>query len=62
MKRDVRLCEALDKLLERGVVISGDVRLCLAGIDLVYIRLGILLTSAENLTTLTGESHANRTS
>ncbi len=59
MKRDVRLCEALDKLLERGVVISGDIKICLAGIDLIYLRLGILLTSAENVIPLPRDSHGN---
>lgn len=41
------LCDALDHALNKGVVVAGDVALSVAGIDLVYLQLQLVLTSAE---------------
>lgn len=46
---DVRLVELLDRILDTGVVIVGDLQLSVAGIDLVYINLRALITSSERL-------------
>jgi len=48
--RDVTLLDLADRLLERGVVLSGDILLCVAGIDLVKLSLRVLLASADTLT------------
>ena len=37
--RDVTLLDLLDRLLDKGVAISGDVVLSVAGVDLVYVGL-----------------------
>jgi gas vesicle protein GvpA/GvpJ/GvpM family len=39
----------VDNLLNRGVVISGEVMLGLAGVDLVYVRLQAVLCSADRV-------------
>ena len=39
------LVDLLDRLLGTGVVISGDVTICLAGVDLVTIKLRALIAS-----------------
>ena len=44
------LLELVDNLLDHGVVIDGDVVLGLAGVDLVYLRLSVLLCSVDRLT------------
>ena len=44
---EVSLCELLDRVLNTGVVVMGDVLITVAGVDLVYINLQLLLTSVE---------------
>jgi hypothetical protein len=41
------LCEVLDRVLNKGAVIDGEVTISVAGIDLVYIGLRLMLTSIE---------------
>jgi hypothetical protein len=43
----VSLCEVLDRVLNKGVVVVGEVTISVAGIDLVYLGLQLLLTSIE---------------
>ena len=43
----VSLCEALDRILHKGVVISGEVVISVADIDLLYLGLNAVLTSVE---------------
>ena len=46
---DDSLLDLVDNLLNRGVVVSGEVLLGLAGVDLVYLRLTALLCSADRI-------------
>jgi hypothetical protein len=46
---DDSLLDLVDNLLNRGVVVSGEVLLGLAGVDLVYLRLTALLCSADRV-------------
>ena len=39
--------ELLDRLLNTGVVLAGDLSINVADIELVYLRLQVMLTSAE---------------
>jgi hypothetical protein len=39
----------LDHVLTKGVVVSGDLVLALADVDLVYLRLSALLCAADRL-------------
>ena len=43
----VSLCEVLDRVLNKGVVVAGEVIISLAGVDLVYLGLNLVLTSIE---------------
>jgi hypothetical protein len=45
--RDVTLLELLDRALDKGVVLSGDITLSVANVDLVYVGLRVLLCSVE---------------
>lgn len=45
----VRLVELVDRVLDRGVVLRGDVTISVAGIDLVYLELRLLLAGVESL-------------
>jgi hypothetical protein len=41
------LCEVLDRVLNKGAVIDGEATISVAGIDLVYLGLKLMLTSIE---------------
>jgi hypothetical protein len=47
--REVSLLELLDRILDKGVVIAGDVVISVADVDLVYLGLKVILTSVETL-------------
>ena len=48
---DASLLELVDHVLNKGVVVSGDVMLSIAGVDLVYLRLSALLCAADRIWT-----------
>jgi hypothetical protein len=43
----ISLCEALDRVLHKGVVIKGEVAISVANVDLVYLGLQVLLASMD---------------
>ncbi len=45
--RPLSLCETLDRVLNKGVVVAGEVVISVAGIDLIYLNLRVLLTNFE---------------
>lgn len=47
LNRDVSLCEVLDRVLNTGVVVVGEVVISVAGVDLIYLGLQLVLTSVE---------------
>jgi orotate phosphoribosyltransferase len=47
LQRPVSLSEVLDRVLNKGVVVTGEVVLSVGGIDLVYLGLNVVLTSIE---------------
>ena len=46
---DVYLVDLLDRLLAGGVVLTAEVRISLAGVDLVHISLHALISSVATL-------------
>jgi hypothetical protein len=46
--RHVSLCEALDKVLNTGVVVLGEVTLSVADVELIYLGLQLVVTSVES--------------
>jgi hypothetical protein len=48
-QREVALVDLVDRALNTGVVISGEVTLSLADIDLVELKLRLLLGSAATI-------------
>lgn len=47
----LRLVELVNRVLDRGAVITGDVVISVAGVDLVYLGLNLVLTSVETART-----------
>lgn len=56
--RDVTLLEVLDRVLNKGVVISGDIVISVADVDLIYLGLKVLLSSVETMEKLRGAPFA----
>jgi hypothetical protein len=48
-EREVALVDLLDRLLAGGVVISGDITISLADVDLVHVSLRALISSVQTL-------------
>jgi len=46
-ERRITLLETLDRVLNKGVVITGDVTLSVADVDLIFVGLRLLLSSVE---------------
>jgi hypothetical protein len=44
--QDVALVDLVDRLIHGGVVITGDITLAVADVDLVYVGLRALIASA----------------
>ena len=47
LQRPVSLAEVLDRVLNKGVVVTGEIVLSVADIDLVYLGVNVVLTSIE---------------
>jgi len=48
-RADASLLEIIDHVLNKGVMIQGEVILGVAGVDLVYLRLNAVLCAANRL-------------
>ena len=45
----VALVDLVNRVMDRGIVISGDVIISVADVDLIYLKLSLLLSSVETL-------------
>jgi hypothetical protein len=52
--KDVTLLEILDKALDKGIVVSGDIVISVADVDLIYVGLKVMLSSVETMERLRG--------
>ena len=48
-RSDVSLLDTVDHLLNKGLVLTGEVVIGLAGVDLIYLRLTALLCAADRI-------------
>jgi hypothetical protein len=46
---DQSLLDVIDHVLNKGVAVSGEAILSVAGVDLVYLRLSALLCAADRV-------------
>jgi hypothetical protein len=54
--QEVTLVEILDRALGAGVVITGDITLSLADVDLVYLSLRLVVGSVPSLYPAAGDA------
>ncbi len=52
---ELSLLETLDHVLDHGLVVAGEVRIAVAGIDLIFLGLNLLLGSVETVNRVLGE-------
>ena len=57
-REELTLVDLVDRVLASGVVLSGDITLSVAGVDLVYVGLRVLLASVGTLDRLATEAAA----
>ncbi|MEK6690120.1 MAG: gas vesicle protein [Nitrospirota bacterium] len=53
-EKRITLLEVLDRALDKGVVVSGDIVISVADVDLIYLGLKVLLSSVETMEHLRG--------
>jgi hypothetical protein len=47
--KEIALIDILDVILDKGVAIKADLVISIAGVDLVYLDLRVLISSVESL-------------
>lgn len=55
---EIAIADLLDRALHKGLVIWGEATLSLAGIDLVYVGVKLIVASTETMERM--RDHANR--
>jgi hypothetical protein len=56
LEQQITLLVLVDRVLNKGVVLTGDITLSVADVDLVYVGLRVLLASAGTLDRLKAEA------
>lgn len=47
--KDFTILELLDRVLNKGVILTGDIVISVADIDLVYVGVKLMLSSVETM-------------
>jgi hypothetical protein len=47
--KDITILEMLDRVLNKGVILTGDLVITVADIDLVYVGVKLMLSSVETM-------------
>ncbi|MDD2714915.1 MAG: gas vesicle protein K [Candidatus Wallbacteria bacterium] len=58
--KNVTLVDAIDKVLEVGAVINGDIVLRMADVDLVFLGLRLILTSVSKAEEISGKNYSDQ--
>ena len=48
-EKQIVLIDLLDRILYKGVILTGEVTISVANVDLVYLGLKVLLTSVDKM-------------
>lgn len=56
----VTILEVLDRVLNKGIVLSGDIIISVAEVDLIYIGLRLLISSVETMVRLRGDHYYDK--
>jgi hypothetical protein len=59
--KEITILELLDRVLNKGVILTGDIVISVADIDLVYVGVKLMLSSVETMMQLKeGKSRIER--
>lgn len=58
-EQQTTLLEALDRVIETGAVVTGDLTLKVADVDLIYVGLRLIATSISKMDEINGASASN---
>ena len=53
--QEVTLLDLVDRAIDHGVILAGDITIAVADIDLIYLGLQVLLASVERVQELRAE-------
>ena len=56
--KDITILEVLDRVLNKGVILTGDIVISVADIDLVYLGVKLMLSSVETMEQLRAKTKA----
>ena len=59
-ERELSLLETLDHVLNRGLVLAGEITIAVADIDLIFLGLNVILTSVETADEVLGAREERR--
>jgi hypothetical protein len=48
LKKKLTLLEVLEKVVDKGVIINGELVISVANVDLIFLGVRLILTSVEN--------------
>jgi gas vesicle structural protein len=48
-EEELSLADLVSRVLDKGAVISGDVTISVAGVDLIYLGLNLVVSSIESM-------------
>lgn len=48
LERELSLAEMVNRVLDRGAVVTGDVTIGIAGVDLIHLGLQVVLSAVES--------------
>jgi gas vesicle structural protein len=54
--QEVTLLDLLDRIIDNGVILAGDVTISVADVDLIYLGLRVVLAPVERLPELLSQS------
>lgn len=57
LEQQLTLLDLLDRILDKGVIIYGDITISVADVDLIYLGLRVLLSSTETAEKLRRDVH-----
>ena len=60
--KEITILELLDRVLTKGVIITGDVVISVADIDLIYLGVNLLLSSVETMEQIKNGTHIQNNS
>ncbi|MEI8004940.1 MAG: gas vesicle protein [Bacteroidota bacterium] len=55
--RDITILEVLDRVLNKGVILTGDIVISVADVDLIYLGVKLMLSSVETMEKLKAGKH-----